>query len=368
MVTRSRKRKFLDYDDITSASSSPLSEFSKNFEAFDDNPDLRIEIRAEKRPNLDNDVVQDSVTSGLCDVIVRAVVDDVIRAVVDDVICDVVDDAISKMSVSESAEVAINGVDNDGLIGTTVIRNGNEGYGDDKMGVNGVEIKHQTEDHLRVSMDDKEQQLMEPDSKNDDSEGNRDTVMDIDGFEHTQNHATFVDNISNDSTLMTNGNGHKEQNVDTRNIELQQASHKNTEVCNSSNVNEQKSSITYSGQNCHGSEEINSSISGIEGTNVYNNGRCSEVTNDVCNGNLSIDSFNSKTPSEKWSTRIVPTGKESTGIVPTVKEPTRIIPTVKESTRMFPTGIVPTVKDPTRMVPTIKEPTRVISTGTESTG
>ncbi len=298
MVTRSRKRKFLDYDSITSSCSSPVSELSKNFE---DNPDLGIEIAAEKRRNLDNDVIQDSVVrnSGLCDVIVRDVIYDVVRAVVDDVICDIVDDAISKVSVSESADVVINGVDSEGLTETTETPNGNEGHSDETIGVNGL-------DPIRTSVNDKEQQLMETESKNTDREDNRDTAMDIDGFDR-QNHGTLMDN---GSPSMTNGNEHDEQNVDTRDIE-----HTLPEE-SSGYENKHKSSMMISSvQNCSGTQEIN-------GRECYR-----ELTGILPPGN---------------EPTTIPTGKEPTRLMPTVKEPTRINPTEKEHTQMVSTGMTPT--------------------------
>ena len=287
MVTRSRKRKLLDYDSV-SGSSSPVSEICKNFEVCDHNPDLGVEITAKKRPYLDNDVVEDSVTGSkdFCDVIVRDVVYDVVRAVVDDVICDIVDDAISKVSVPESADVALNGVDNYEHVGTSVTPSGNEGHDDDTMVVNGVEIKDQIEDHLRISVDDKEQQLMETGSKN--GEGICDTAMDINGVEHRRNHGTLVDKIPND---MTNGSKHTGQNGDANIIDIE-------------HTMPQKKVQNHLG--------TNGVKTGVEGTAVYNDGQCCETTN-VCNGNLPVDNNASKTPSEKGPT--ISTGLESPGVI-----------------------------------------------------
>ena len=324
IVTRSRKRKFLDYDEMASVSSSPVSEFSKNFESEIGGDGCPVD----KSPSLDNGVVQDLVmkSSEICDVIVRDVVHDVIRSVVDDVICDVVDDAISKVSVCEYADVATNGVDSDGLVGTTVTQDDKEGQCDEKMRVNGLEIKYQNEDYVRVYEDNKGQLL-----NNGDTMGNRGTAMDTDGFEDTQSRDTCDDNMTNGSTLMINGDEHREQNIDARNTE--------TEIeTGSTGVNEHPSSVTYSGQNCNGSQGTNTSVTYDDGNGMYHNG---EYAGNTCESNT--DSHNLMASTKKVPTSTMPTGNRPTEIIPTIKETTRMIPTGKQPTRMIPTGIKSTV-------------------------
>lgn len=238
-------------------SSSPVSEISKNFESEIGDDSCSVD----KRPNLNNGVVHDLAmkSSEICDVIVRDVVHDVIRSVVDDVICDVVDDAISKVSVCECADVAINGVDSDELVGTTVTQDDKEGQCDKQMGVNGVDIKDQNEDHTRFSKDNKGQLL-----KNSDTMGNGDTAMDTDAFEDSQSHDTCDNKMTNGKTLMINGDEHREQNTDAQNTKTE------VETC-STGVNEHPSSVTYSDQNCNGSQGIKTSITYDEG-NTYDKG------------------------------------------------------------------------------------------------
>ena len=301
MVTRSRKRRLLDYDSI-SASSSPVSEISKNFETCDDNPDLATEISAKKRPNLDDDVIQDSVmpSKEFCDVIVRDVVYDVVRSVVDDVICDIVDDAISNVSVSGSADEAMNGVDNDGQVGTTMTRNGNEGHDD----TNGL-------DHIRISADDNEQQLIETGCKNGESGGNSGTAMDVDGVEDKRS-GTCVDKISNG---VTNESENKKQNGNANDIEHTLLQNTEVNIVTCTNGRDEKSDKNTT--DCVVSDKVqnhlgtNGSDAGHKGTAVYNDGQCCETT--VCNGNQSVENHGAKTPSEKEST--IPIGKESPGLI-----------------------------------------------------
>ena len=317
IVTRSRKRKFLDYDEMASVSSSPVSEISKNFEseAGDDNCPVG------KRPNLSAGIAQDFTMSNreICDVIVRDVVHDVIRSVVDDVICDVVDDVISKVLVCEYTDVAVNGVGSDGYVGTTVIQDDKDGLCDEKKEVNGLEINDQNDYLTGVSNDNKEEQL-----KNIDTMDNRGTAMDTDTFEHAQNHKTCEDKMANGDV----------QNTDLRNTDTK------VETC-STGVNEHPSSVTYPVQNCHGSQRINTSTTCDEGNNMYRNG---ENTANACESVK--DSHNFKTLSEEVPTSTISTGNGPTRNIPTIKETTRMIPTENEPARMISTGVKSTVTLP----------------------
>ena len=320
IVTRSRKRKFLDYDEMASVSSSPVSEIFKNFESEvgDDN------CPRDKRPNLDTGIAQDFIMSSreICDVIVRDVVHDVIRSVVDDVICDVVDDVISKVLVCEYTDVAVNGVDSDGYVGRTVIQEDKDGKCNERKEVNGLEINDQNDDHAGVSKDNKEEQL-----KNIDTGDHRDTAMDTDTLEHAQNYKTC-------ENKMANGDVHREQNTDARKTDTK------VETC-STGVNEHPSSVTYSVQNCHGSQGINTSITCDEGNNMYRNG---EYTTNACESVK--DSHNFKTLSEEVPTSTISTGNGPTRNIPTIKETTRMILTENEPARMISTGVKSTVTLP----------------------
>lgn len=184
IVTRSRKRKLPDYDDVTSARYSPLSGIPNNFESCHDHMGSPVEI---KRSNLVEAGTQDGILrdNNLCDVIVRDILNDVVRAVVDDVISGIVDDAVSKVFVSGSVDVGINGV-NDELPGTPV-------NGHDSEEINGVDIRDKSEEPSRISLDNKELPLIETGDGRDDGE----TPVNLD--------SSFNGEISNGTTSMING-------------------------------------------------------------------------------------------------------------------------------------------------------------------
>ena len=309
---------------MISASSSPVSEISKNFES-----DSRIEERAEKRPNLGYDVVQDSEKfNDMCETIVRDVMHDVIRAIVDDVIGGVVDDAISKLSVLESDGSSMNGVDSDEHLGTTVAQKEH----DETVKITGLETEDEIEDPIKASVDNNEQSLMETgSSENKDIDCEKGTEMDINGCDDRQEQETVMDAIS----LITNG--HKEENVVELKCELSEITKVKPCSIMNTHVNGEISNIPCeSNQNNHGSQGINE-------TNM-NNGGCSETTS-VHNGDLVIDGRIPRKLLEKESPRIVPTENEPTGMLCKRNESTQMLSTGNEPTVMISVGNLSDGKD-----------------------
>ncbi|XP_028414754.1 uncharacterized protein LOC114537843 [Dendronephthya gigantea] len=281
MVTRSRKRKFLDYDDMVSASSSPLSEVSKSLEGevCDENPDSLYEVKSEKRPYLDDHAIHDS-----------AVESEEIR---DGIVYDIVNDLISK--VSGNAEVVINGVDNDGYNGTSVTQN-------DVIEItsNGVDVEN-TLGNPEVSGDSKGQQLITSNDKNGDTKGHKGEVMDI---KDSRSDGILLDKMTNgslsDTNKMPKGHNELQQNHDASEPVVNCALNPNNEACvgNSElkiktglNTVEMQTSV-YSSSHCPETQGINGSITCVEGTDVYINGQNYE-TKKVCNGDYPLPTYKS---------------------------------------------------------------------------
>ena len=343
MVTRSRKRKFLDYDDMISASSSPLSEVSKNLEGevCDENPDSRFEVRSVKRPNLSDHATLDSVVESkeICDVIVY----------------DLVNDLISK--VSGNAEVGINGVDDDGYNRTSVTQN-------DVMEVtsSGVDVEN-TIVHPEVSGDSREQQLIVTDDKYNDAKGNKSDVTNI--IDRRSN-STFPDKISNgifsDTNGIPKGREEQKQNHDASEPVLNCALNQcvgTIELKLKTGVDtvEMQTSVDSS-SHCPETQEINGSITCVKGADVYINGQHYETKNDVCNGD--------HPSATRKSACNLSTKEEPTRMIPTENEPTALKSTESAHSVNGHTGMIPSPNVPAEIIPTVKESAGIILTQTES--
>ncbi|XP_046858978.1 uncharacterized protein LOC124452466 isoform X2 [Xenia sp. Carnegie-2017] len=152
IVTRSRKRKFRDFDESKSNSSSVVSEVSKNFDPAECHSDREFRIAPAKLQSYCDHAVNG--TRDICDVVVRGVMDEVIRGVVDVVMNNKLDDIVSKRGylnqsgIKHMANVNTSRLDdlsgthrsdegeNDDLSGTH--RNG-EGENDENVRVNGFD-------------------------------------------------------------------------------------------------------------------------------------------------------------------------------------------------------------------------------------